>query len=747
MQEASSAYWSYRNQMSNISKNKVFNQRRVLYWASILFITTLLPVGVLNGAGNRDIETRGPIKFQKQSESDYWHYTTVGQFGLTITNFGVIGEGYNNPDQPSCMYKQYPNNIKEQVEHMSYGGLWVGGLVNDVPRVSTAIVDGVFDYGSEGFEFTAAGDTITERSTIPTSRHYSPEAISHQDFIARFTDMNTSGIANHIPLNIDVMLETYAWNYSFAEAFVILNYKIINRGVDNIYNIYAGLWADAAVGNMNYTNIYEPGGGWSWYDNLNGFDQTIFDPMPEDDFPGIDRDFAYQYDADGDNGYAESYIGFSCLGSDNVPREYWDTYYNQWPWQTSSDMVYPEYVMPMTDAERYEKMKTMLPRQYGDNWTEEGFPNEPRSWMILISAGPFGSVQDAADSAKWYLPPGDTLNVVYALACGKWATGDIIDNAKRRTLLQGNLDWAQKAYNGEDSNSNGVLDEGEDQDGDGILDRYILPAPPPSPKLHIVSERGKATLYWNNFPEKVKDPISRIEDFEGYRIYGHRKTSTVESEWTLLAQFDLKNEYGYNTGMDYVRIKDEAGNPSFVIFDGDTFHYKFENANLLNGWPERNQFSITSYDSGDPKTNLISLESSILENRQYVIVGNTPDDTEDFKPGVYPNPYRTQAIWDGQEIRDRMIWFTGLPSRSVIRIYTIAGELVDEIEHDAGTYRGSDIQHLEELSAKNVVMAGGEHAWDLISKYDQAIATGLYLFSVENLATGKIKTGRFLVIK
>lgn len=707
----------------------------------ILFIPLLLSAELYN----RD--TNPPPSLKKTTQSDYWHYTTVGQLGLTITNFGVIGEGYSNPDQPSCMYKQYPNSIKEQVEHMSYGGIWIGGLVNGVVKVSTAIVDGVFDYGSEGFEFTAVGDTITIRSSLTTSKYYSPKAISHQDFVARFTDMNTGGIANHDPLDIDVVLESYAWNYNFAEAFIILNYLIINRGNDNIDNVFSGLWTDAAVGNMNYTNIYEPGGGWSWYDNLNGFDQTIFDPMTEDDFPGIDRDIAYQYDDDGDNGYAESYIGFSCLGSDDVPRKYWDTYYNQWPWTTASDLTYPEYVMPVDDAQRYAKMKSMLPRQYTENFTAEGFPNEPRSWMILISAGPFGTVQNTSDSTIWTLMPGDTLNIVYAVSAGRWANSDLVDNSKRRALLQGNMDWAQKAYNGEDSNSNGYLDEGEDQDGDGVHDRYILPAPPPSPSLYLESSSGKVTLYWDNVPEFAEDPISRIKDFEGYRIYGHRKTSTSESEWTLLAQFDQENEFGYNTGFDYARIKDDAGNPSFTVIEGDTFYYKFENTKVLNGWPERNQYSITSYDTGDPNTNLESLESSVLENRQYIITGETAAANDDFTPGVYPNPYRNSAVWDGTGVRDRMIWFTGLPAQSVIRIYTIAGELVDEIEHDAETYTGSDIQRLEDLSSLGVTMAGGEHAWDLISKHDQAIATGLYLYSVENKLTGVIKTGRFLVIK
>jgi hypothetical protein len=44
-------------------------------------------------------------------------------------------------------------------------------------------------------------------------------------------------------------------------------------------------------------------------------------------------------------------------------------------------------------------------------------------------------------------------------------------------------------------------------------------------------------------------------------------------------------------------------------------------------------------------------------------------------------------------------------------------------------------------------MSGGEHAWDLVSGSDQAIATGLYLFTVKDLANGEIKKGKFLIIK
>ena len=42
-------------------------------------------------------------------------------------------------------------------------------------------------------------------------------------------------------------------------------------------------------------------------------------------------------------------------------------------------------------------------------------------------------------------------------------------------------------------------------------------------------------------------------------------------------------------------------------------------------------------------------------------------------------------------------------------------------------------------------MAGGEHAWDLITMHDQATASGLYLFTVEDKNSGQIKEGKFLI--
>ena len=44
-------------------------------------------------------------------------------------------------------------------------------------------------------------------------------------------------------------------------------------------------------------------------------------------------------------------------------------------------------------------------------------------------------------------------------------------------------------------------------------------------------------------------------------------------------------------------------------------------------------------------------------------------------------------------------------------------------------------------------MVGSELGWDLITNNDHAIATGVYLFTVKDQNNGKIKTGKFFIIK
>ena len=679
----------------------------------------------------------------------YDKYSSVGQLGLTITNFGILGNGWNRMEDgsihPSCQYRQYTETKREQVEHFSYAGLWLGGIVDGQRRVSTAIVDGVFESGDEGFEFFAdaqvkISSSISSTTQDSMAQYYSPLATSHQDIIVDFKDygiISSDGqaITNHNPLGLDIHLEAYSWNYSYADAFVILNYNIKNNSEDTIRNIYAGLWVDPSVANFNYTDYYTPGGGFTWYDNLDGFDEST-------DQMGFSRDIAYQYDADGDDGWAESYVGVSILGG-SIPMEYINTYYNQWVWTNSNNSIYPSYSMPVDDNARYDKLSSSVSKGTGPDYTSEGYPSAENSWIFLVSGGPIGSLPINIDSTSWVLAPGDSCSLAFTVVCARWVPGSGGDSPERRGNLYINYDWAQKAYDGEDKNRNNELDNGEDKNDNQKMDRYILPAPPPTPDMKIVVESNNVILYWKKNAESFLDPISQTEDFEGYKVYGARKTANESlDEFSLLGEFDIENNIGYNTGFENIQIKNQYGQPDSVEIDSSYYHYKFVNEGIKDGW--LSYYSITAYDQGDPDANLQSLESSVYSNRVYLYSGKPSSSDDNWKPTVYPNPYRGQALWDGYSSRDKMIWFRGLPKKAEIRIFSLAGDLVNVIQHD-DLYRGADISNIDER--KNPVMSGGEHAWDLVTMHDQATASGLYLFTVEDKITGIIKEGKFLIIK
>jgi hypothetical protein len=116
-------------------------------------------------------------------------------------------------------------------------------------------------------------------------------------------------------------------------------------------------------------------------------------------------------------------------------------------------------------------------------------------------------------------------------------------------------------------------------------------------------------------------------------------------------------------------------------------------------------------------------------------------------PFVYPNPYYANALWDGGGERERKLYFANLPKQAEIRVYTMAGDLVRTMRHESASESGSDIEWFARYSDSSVQFSGGEHAWDLITDNDQATATGLYLFTVEDLDTGTIKRGKFVIIK
>ncbi len=113
-------------------------------------------------------------------------------------------------------------------------------------------------------------------------------------------------------------------------------------------------------------------------------------------------------------------------------------------------------------------------------------------------------------------------------------------------------------------------------------------------------------------------------------------------------------------------------------------------------------------DKGELKTSMEKIK----------VVPNPYIATNAMEPAV-ANPYLNQR---------RRIMFTHIPANCQIRIFTVSGVLVDEIE------------------VQNEPDNGIVH-WDLKSREGLDVAAGMYIYHVKSLKTGDEKIGKFAIIK
>ena len=123
--------------------------------------------------------------------------------------------------------------------------------------------------------------------------------------------------------------------------------------------------------------------------------------------------------------------------------------------------------------------------------------------------------------------------------------------------------------------------------------------------------------------------------------------------------------------------------------------------------------------------------------RYQVSVTNDTNESEDAdlnKIRVVPNPYIVSDVWD-KSPQEKRIAFTNLPNRCSIRIYSLAGNLVQVLAHE-GTV--GEYAHF---------WKGGTEFWDLKNRYNMLVASGWYIWHVKDLQTGDTEIGKFAIIQ
>lgn len=680
--------------------------------------------------------------------------TTASNVRLAVTNLGTFGNAFrgyrDGTSRESC---EYPAG--SGVEHLFESGIWIGAERNGTFLVSTAAVDASQGYqtGGSGFEFTApVGSRLVERSSFRDSPFFTPEAVSHQDYVATFTDKNliipgtNTPIVNHQqPLYVEVNLKTYNFNFAFSDFVVFVDMEIINLGNQGDPNVldsvYFALWSNTVVRNINVT---PPGSGGAAFYNKGG--NGYIDSLQ----------MAYCYDHSGDVGFTNSYISQKFLGAEdkfgfhhpNVDSMF-EANYNAWQFNNPGTGIFQQ---PAGTNQQFQRLSRGIEDE--ECWTVDNGAcgngtfqeqlNRAGNRSDLVSVGPFRNFS-----------AGDTIKIAYAFVLAP-KVDDGNDNTAntpaQKAQLVANAQRAQTAYNGEDVNFNGQLDAGEDRDGNGEITRFILPSPPDIPRTKVVAENNKIDIYWSDNAEFSVDPISQTMDFEGYRIYltklgfdvsGNRN---LTNDLVAIDEFDIKdNGYANEIGLDFIRLDEPK------TFEGDTnvYRYHYQIDQLLNGW--QYAVAVSAFDRGDEQQNLEPLESSLLGNNFRVFPGTPINESiEKNQPFAYPNPYYFGASWEGRsnfQEQSRKLIFANLPKRCVIRIFSPAGDLIDEIKHDE-KYQGDDIRWFDTFAGEGQrSFSGGEHAWDLLSKYTQIISRGVYVFVVEDLDSGESRKGKFTIMK
>ncbi len=186
---------------------------------------------------------------------------------------------------------------------------------------------------------------------------------------------------------------------------------------------------------------------------------------------------------------------------------------------------------------------------------------------------------------------------------------------------------------------------------------YRFAQPPPKPNVTAVPGDGRVILYWDDVAEKVVDPLTNVNDFEGYKIYrsedptfsdvfsitdanGNSFLGRPYAQQGVPAQFDLVNKWSGLHPVEYQGrgVKYHLGNNTGLV-------HSYVDSNVTNG--KTYYYAVVSYDHGFDTLG-VSLpptesQASILQDP---ITGELTFDvnTVSVTPGPLPSGYDRSRV-------------------------------------------------------------------------------------------------------
>ncbi len=203
----------------------------------------------------------------------------------------------------------------------------------------------------------------------------------------------------------------------------------------------------------------------------------------------------------------------------------------------------------------------------------------------------------------------------------------------------------------------------------------------------------------------------------------------------------------YFTRQDYnIDLAGRKVYPAITDPNNDSsYWYEYTVSGLFPSLPY--YFAVAPFDFGllTPSQNLDPLEATpnSAARLAYALPSEQARQDGNLKVSVYPNPYRIDQDYSyfenptqtgGAQYSQRLN-FINLPAKCIIRIYTVDGDLVQEIKHD------------KSLAAADA----GFDQWDLLTRNTQTVTAGLYLFTVLSTygqdAGQVVHVGKIIIIK
>jgi hypothetical protein len=635
-------------------------------------------------------------------------YHNVNKLLLHSSNLGFFGDWNSDTSSPSG---EWPAG--SGVEWLFAAGLWVGGVLEVDGRPDTLVTAAVYQLefypkgdprdvvyiGSEGMPGGGrAQDDDSDGSVdedpldgydndgdVAIDEDFG--AISQQMFTSTFydtmTSMNRSRTEDfHVPLGLKVRQESYAWTSQAIENFIGVEYKVTNINDSTIQDAYVAFMVDSDIGNIR---VYPQ----SYADDMAAYvDTTVTRQEVDASGSEIDVDYhitmGYMYDyPGGQDGDVLGYFGVMFMGHTTdpsgalAPSEVGIHMFKQW----SSGEEDPE-----NDKERYRYMRGTSDLEK----TIDPPTVKAADYRFLVSAGRFKEIR-----------PDSTLIFQVAFVAGE-TFDDFIGNAAN----------AQKVYNGGE-----IMGPG----GQTVHVHWLGSSPPPPPKQTLVGGDCRVILEWDDYSETTPDPLQRVYDFAGYRVWkavGWRHESAVPSseQWRLIAHFSKEDLAQIDTGLPGIG------------------KYRYVDTDVHNGMPY--WYAVTAFDDGSAEK-VINAATGVLDSiprygsysqaMQLVYPRANPGLVKD-KVRVVPNPYPgigEQARTTGRAIGDmveyegdpsgRRVRFVNLPRKSTVRVYSLSGDLV---------WTGYFEDPLD--------ASGEPPGWNLVSRNNQEIVSGTYIVHVES---------------